>query len=135
MSMHAVIRSAHVARRTSRNVRVAASARRRAYSYHQASRRVNVRATPIPDVGAAGKDQSRIGPLMRKMLTVYGYHPVESMTARRKSLVRAIRVESALAVFKRLHAIGMITKAKLPTASMIYRRDRNWIAEKYLGRK
>ena len=133
--MHAVIRSAHVAHRTSRKVHVRASPQRRAYSYRQASRRINVCATPIPDVGAAGKNPSVIGPLKRKMLTCYGYHPVESMTARHKSLVRAIKTESAMAVFRRLHAIAMITQKKLPTASKVYRRDRNWIGEKYLGRK
>lgn len=114
-------------------IRVRASASRKAYSYFRKAGQSYVKSVPIPDVGAAGKGPKLIGPLKGGMLTKYGYHPVESETSRHRALSRAIRTgEEPLALFRRLQAIGTLTKRTLPTASRTYLRDRNWIRTKFM---
>jgi hypothetical protein len=103
------------------------------YRYVRKAGTTRVGSRPAPDVGALGKGPKLIGTLKGGMLTRYGYHPVESMTARRRALTKAIKVgrEQVLAVFQRLHAIGTLTKRTLPNASRIYRRDRDWVRDTF----
>lgn len=110
------------------------------FSYVRKAGVSRVRPVPIPDVGAAGKGPKIIGKLNKGMLTQYGYHPVEAMTNRRKSLVRAVTKgkEDPHAVIKRLVAISTLTKRTAPRASRIYKADAKWIHQKYsklFGRK
>jgi hypothetical protein len=133
--MHAVIRSAHTARRTAKLVRVKPTRARCGYTYRHKAGLVRVKSTPIPDVGAAGKPTSVIGRLKGGMLTRYGYHPVESKTARRRSLAKAVRRESPIPVINRLLAIAGITRKRLPTASRTYKKDSRWISENYLAKR
>jgi hypothetical protein len=125
--MRSFIKRSHIARLTSRLVSVPTSARRAGYTYTRQAGLVRVKATPIPDVGAAGKKQKVIGRLKAKMLTAYRYHPVESIAARHRALRRAIAAETREAVVVRLDAISRTTRRHLPTASRVYRRDRNWV--------
>jgi hypothetical protein len=94
-----------------------------------------VRVKPMPsyDVGSIGKSRRVIGKLKKGMLTAYGYHPVEAMTNRHKSLSKAISKgkEMPIAVFRRLVAIGTLTKRTLPRASRIYKSDAKWVRAKY----
>jgi hypothetical protein len=84
-------------------------------------------------VGAIGHSTKVIGKLKGGMLTRYGYHPVEAMTNRHKALSKGItKGEKPLTVFRRLMAIGTLTKGRLPRASRIYRQDAKWISRKYL---
>ena len=107
---------------------------RAGYTAIRNGKKISVRPTSIPDVGAVGKGPKLIGKLKGGMLTKYGYHPVESMTARHRALTKAIKKgrEEPLAVFRRLQAIGTLTKRTLPTASRTYIRDRNWVREKFM---
>jgi hypothetical protein len=105
------------------------------YTYRHKAGLVRVKSTPIPDVGAAGKPTSVIGRLKGGMLTRYGYHPVESKTARRRSLAKAVRRESPIPVINRLLAIAGITRKRLPTASRTYKKDSRWISENYLAKR
>jgi len=105
--------------RTSKLIRVGATATHKAYSYRR-----KPGFTRVP--GA-------IGPLKKGMLTSYGYHPVEAMTNRHKALSKAITKgkEAPLSVFRRLQAISTLTKRTLPRASRIYKQDAVWVRGKY----
>jgi len=103
------------------------------YSYVRKAVSRRVKAVPAYDVGAIGHSTKVIGKLKGGMLTRYGYHPVEAMTNRHKALSKGItKGEKPLTVFRRLMAIGTLTKGRLPRASRIYRQDAKWISRKYL---
>jgi hypothetical protein len=103
------------------------------YSYVRKAVSRRVKAVPAYDVGAIGHSTKVIGKLKGGMLTRYGYHPVEAMTNRHKALSKGItKGERPLTVFRRLMAIGTLTKGRLPRASRIYRQDAKWISRKYL---
>jgi len=123
------MRSGYVQHRTKKVIEVAATPKRKAFTYVRKAGTTVVRPTPIPDVGAAGKGPKLIGPLKGGMLTRYGYHPVESMAARHRALMKAMRNgrERPLAIARRLQAISTLTKRTLPTASRIYKMDRDWV--------
>ena len=133
------MRSGYVQHRTRKVIKVKstvtkAGVKRKAFTYIRKPGTSVVRPMAIPDVGAAGKGPKLIGPLKGGMLTRYGYHPVESKTARHRALMKAMRVghESPLAVARRLQAISTLTKRTLPTASRIYKMDRNWVSGKFI---
>jgi hypothetical protein len=129
--MKSIMRSGYTQRRTRRVIRVTRRDGTK-YSYVRKAGVSRVRATPIPDVGAAGKGPKLIGSLKGGMLTKYGYHPVEAMTNRHKALSMGIsKGEKPLAVMRRLVAISTLTKRTLPRASRIYKQDAMWIRSKY----
>jgi hypothetical protein len=129
--MKAVIRSGY----TQVRKRMKITVRRKdgtSYSYIRKAGKTRVRAVPSPDVGAAGKGPKLIGKLKKGMLTQYGYHPVEAMTNRHKSLSKGIsQGETPLAVSRRLLAISTLTKRTAPRASRIYKQDAKWIKSKF----
>lgn len=129
--MRSILRSGYTQHRTRKVITVKRDGK--TYRYVRKAGTTRVASRPAPDVGALGKGPKLIGTLKGGMLTRYGYHPVESMTARRRALSKAINVgrEKVLSVFHRLHAIGTLTKRTLPTASRIYRRDRDWVRDKF----
>jgi len=129
--MRSILRSAYTQHRTRKVITVKRDGK--TYRYVRKAGTTRVASRPAPDVGALGKGPKLIGTLKGGMLTRYGYHPVESMTARRRALSKAINVgrEKVLSVFHRLQAIGTLTKRTLPTASRIYRRDRDWVRDKF----
>ncbi len=132
------MRSGYTQRRTRKVIRVTRKDGT-SYSYVRKAGVSRVSATPIPDVGAAGKGPKLIGKLKGGMLTKYGYHPVEATTNRHKALSRGItKGEKPLSVMRRLIAISTLTKRTLPRASRIYKQDAMWIRSKYaksFGRK
>lgn len=131
--MKHIIRSGYTVRRGPKKITVKATATRKSYTYMRKPGFTRVKPVPIPDVGAAGKGPKLIGKLKKGMLTQYGYHPVEAKTNRHKSLSKAISKgrEAPLAVFRRLQAIGTLTKRTLPRASRIYKADAKWIRSKF----
>lgn len=133
--MSPFLRSAYTLRHTKKNIRVSASKGKPAYSYVRKAKTYSVKSRPAPDVGTLGQKKSVIGTLKGGMLTRYGYHPVEARPARLRSLAKSIKVgrEAPLSVFRRLIAIGTLTKRTLPTASKIYRNDAKWIKNKYMS--
>ena len=136
--MKSIMRSGYTQRRTRKVIRVTRRDGTK-YSYVRKAGVSRVRATPIPDVGAAGKGPKLIGTLKGGMLTKYGYHPVEAKTNRHKALSKGIsKGEKPLSVMRRLIAISTLTKRTLPRASRIYKQDAMWIRSKYaksFGRK
>jgi len=136
--MSSILRSGYTMHRKEKRITVHRNGK--TFSYVRKAGVSRVRPVPIPDVGAAGKGPKIIGKLNKGMLTRYGYHPVEAMTNRRKSLVRAVTKgkEDPHAVIKRLVAISTLTKRTAPRASRIYKADAKWIHQKYsklFGRK
>jgi len=136
--MSSILRAGYTMHRLSKRITV--HKKGKTFSYVRKAGVSRVRPVPIPDVGAAGKGPKVIGKLKNGMLTRYGYHPVEAMTNRHKSLVRAVTKgkEDPHAVIKRLVAISTLTKRTAPRASRIYKADAKWIHQKYskfFGRK
>lgn len=130
--MKHIIRSGYTVHRPAKTIRVRGSKGRVSYTYRRKAGWTRVKPVPIPDVGAAGKGPKLIGKLKKGMLTQYGYHPVEAMTNRHKALSKAVsKGEKPLAVFRRLQAIGTLTKRTLPRASRTYKSDAKWIRAKY----
>lgn len=130
--MKHIIRSGYTVHRTPKKITVRATTKHKQYTYMRKAGFTRVKPVPIPDVGAAGKGPKLIGRLKKGMLTQYGYHPVEAKTNRYKSLSKAIsKGEEPLAVFRRLQAIGTLTKRTLPRASRIYRADAKWVRDKF----
>jgi hypothetical protein len=137
--MRHILRAGYVQHRARKTIRVTRKDGT-TYTFIRKAGTSIVRPVPIKDVGAVGKSPKVIGNLKSGMLTMYGYHPVEAMTNRHKSLAKAIRVgrEDPHAVVKRLTAISTLTKRTLPRASRIYKADARWVHEKYaktFGRK
>jgi hypothetical protein len=131
-----IIRSGYTVRHTSKTIRVKAGPTHKAYSYRRKAGFTRVKPVPTYDVGAIGKGPKVIGKLKKGMLTSYGYHPVEAKTNRYKALSKAISKgkEAPLSVFRRLQAIGTLTKRTLPRASRIYKSDAKWIRTKYASK-
>jgi hypothetical protein len=134
--MKHIIRSGYVMSRGAKKITVKATAGRKSYTYMRKPGFTRVKPVPAYDVGAIGKGPKLIGKLKKGMLTSYGYHPVEAKTNRHKSLSKAISKgkEVPLTVFRRLQAIGTLTKRTLPRASRIYRADAKWIRAKYASK-
>lgn len=119
----------HTVNRAPKKITVKATASRKSYTYMRKAGFTRVKPVPTYGVGAIGK-------LKKGMLTSYGYHPVEAKTNRHKSLSKAISKgkEAPLAVFRRLQAIGTLTKRTLPRASRIYKADAKWIRSKFASK-
>ena len=124
-----IIRSGYTVHRAPKKITVKARAGRKSYTYMRKAGFTRVKPVPTYDVGAIGK-------LKKGMLTSYGYHPVEAKTNRYKALSKAISKgkEAPLAVFRRLQAIGTLTKRTLPRASRIYKSDAKWIRSKFASK-
>lgn len=133
--MRSILRSGYTQHRTRKVIRVTRKDGT-SYTFVRKSGTSRVRPVPIPDVGAAGKGPSVIGPLKHGMLTKFGYHPVEAMTNRRKSLRMAIVKggEQPLAVMRRLIAISTLSKRSAPRASRIYKSDAKWVYATYCSK-
>ena len=130
--MSSILRSGYIMHRSEKRITVHRK-NGKTYTYTRKAGTTRVRSVPIPDVGAAGKGSKIIGTLKKGMLTRYGYHPVEAMTNRHKSLVKAVTKgkEDPHAVIKRLIAISTLTKRTAPRASRIYKQDAKWVHAKY----
>lgn len=131
--MRHIIRSGYTTHRSAKTIHVKAGPTHRAYSYRRKPGFTRVKPMPTYDVGAIGKGPKLIGRLKKGMLTSYGYHPVEAMTNRHKALSKAVSKgrEKPLSVFRRLQAIGTLTKRTLPRASRIYKQDAKWVRSKF----
>jgi Family of unknown function (DUF5771) len=128
--MRSIIRSGYTQHRTRKVITVHRDGK--VFRYVRQAGKTYVRPVPIPDVGAAGKGPKLIGPLKGGMLTKYGYHPVEAMTSRHRSLEKGVRMgEKPLSVFRRLMAISTLTKRTAKRASRIYKADAMWVLKRF----
>lgn len=93
-----------------------------------------VSAACVKDVGKPGKlpaGAPKIGPLRKGELQKHGYSYKLPESARRLSLVRAIREYGALNTYRKLNAVSKLTAQTSPAASTTFAADRNWIRSKY----
>jgi hypothetical protein len=75
-------------------------------------------------------------PVRKGVLTQYGYFLDETPIQRQKALVKAIRVEGALPIFRRLNALIIFRKNATDRNTMIARNrleaDRNWVKSQFM---
>lgn len=133
--MKAILRSGYTQVRKKKTITVTRNGK--TFRYVRPAGKTRVKATPIKDVGAAGKGPKLIGPLKHGMLTKFHYHPVEATADRRKALTKAIKKggENPLAVMRRLIAVSTYTKRTVPRASRIYRQDFEWVRKTFFKPK
>lgn len=70
-------------------------------------------------------------------LTKYGYHDIKQLNAKERhdALVKAVGEYGATVVFHKLHALYILHRNTNKTTGELFRRDRNWIGQNYLGGK
>jgi hypothetical protein len=71
----------------------------------------------------------RIGPLRRGELKHFGYMNVTtlSMEKRHMALKQAVAFYGALAVFRKLNAVYVLTRKTSPGSSAVFKMDRDWV--------
>jgi len=110
---------------------------RKAYSRKSLSRtkNVHVESTWVPPVcvksrlGRSHKGKQVIGPLVKGDLSRFGYKNIKEKGAqeRRHALSKALQYEKPLPLFRKLIALGTLTKNTDPKASDIFRSDAYWV--------
>jgi hypothetical protein len=80
------------------------------------------------------KRSGLIGTLRKGDLSRFGYSNVTAMSEGRRhlALASAVRRYGALSLFRKLNAIFVLTRNTAPASSAIFKKDRDWIREKYL---
>ena len=74
----------------------------------------------------------RIGPLNKGTLSQFGYATHKNELSRHRALAQAVRKYGALAISRKLNAVAVLTKNTSPKSSTIFKKDRKWVAEKYI---
>ncbi len=95
---------------------------------------IKVNASCIKNRGLPGKgpkDGEGIGKLRKGEMIKYGYQYRLSDSLRQIALKKAIKRYGALAIYRKLDAVGKLSVRTAPDASKIFVRDRNWIKENY----
>jgi hypothetical protein len=70
-----------------------------------------------------------------KVLSTQGYKDVKDMSelARHRALARVVRAgEPPLGLFRRLNVLMILFKRTKPKLSKIFKKDRDWVKEKYM---
>jgi hypothetical protein len=62
-------------------------------------------------------------------LAKHGYSFRESDSRRQAALLKAVREYTALGVFKKLRAVAVMTKKKVPRAYAVFMKDMLWISK------
>jgi len=76
--------------------------------------------------------KNRIGTLRKGLLIKYGYENVTSLSVvqRHTALNKAIRAYGALSVSRKLNAVYIYNRKTNPSASRIFKADRDWTLAK-----
>ena len=90
-----------------------------------------VKATCIKEVGSGKRKTVRFGPLKKGELTKLGYSSRNPDEKRHDSLKAAVKLYGALGVYRKLDAVAKLSAHSLPSASVVYTRDREWIRATY----
>ena len=83
--------------------------------------------------GKTGKTiKNRIGTLRKGLLIKYGYENVTTLSVvqRHTALNKAIRAYGALSVSRKLNAVYVYNRKTNPSASRIFKVDRDWVLAK-----
>jgi hypothetical protein len=73
-----------------------------------------------------------IGQLKKGDLTKRGYSVSKGKTARHKALRKTVRALGALSTFRKLNAIGTLTKRTSKGKSRTFKADRNWVKKTFM---
>jgi hypothetical protein len=102
------------------------------YRVYPKARSATIAATCVKDTGKTGKNIPKsIGPLRKGELAKYGYSFRESSEKRHPALNKAIKAYGALSVFRKLDAVYKLSEKKIPHVAEVFKRDRNWVYQKY----
>ena len=93
----------------------------------------------IKNRGKPGKGP-KLFTLKTGLLGVWGYHNVvhKSAPERRLALIHSVTNggEPSLGLYRRLNALYILTRLTNPRASLVFRRDRDWVGKMFgYGRK
>jgi hypothetical protein len=124
-----VLRKAYV-RRFRTNIRERGYTVKRGNQVYRAypkSRSTIVEAACIKDRGLAGKGPQQIAPLRKGELLKYGYVYRKSDLDRHEALRKAVKSFGALGVYRKLDAVAKLSKRTAPKASVIFKKDRDWV--------
>lgn len=72
-----------------------------------------------------------IGPLRKGELSKFGYGARKTEAARHKALREAVSEYGVLGVYRKLDAVAKLTEHTVPEVSSIYKKDQEWVKEKY----
>lgn len=72
-----------------------------------------------------------IGPLRKGELTELGYSAAKKTRSRHASLKKAVSRYGRLSTYRKLNAVAVLTRRKVPVKSKLYIRDRNWVKKTY----
>jgi hypothetical protein len=89
---------------------------------------VSINSRCVKDTG--GKTM-KIGPLKKGELSKHGYSFRKSDLARHRALKYAIDEFGPLGVYRKLDAVSKLTERTIPEASKAYRKDKEWIQDKF----
>ena len=121
-------RSAHVRRLKPRTIRVAATSRRRGYSFRRPGSSVVVRSSLVQNLGLPGKGPAIIPVRPSGSLTRFGYHVASATPSRRAALARILASgRNRLKLFHQLNAVGKLTSRTDENYSKKYFSNRNWV--------
>lgn len=82
--------------------------------------------------GRRRTSKNLIGPLKEGALSKFGYHANKSKISRHKSLRKAVRRYGPLSTFRKLQAVGTLTKRTEKSKSKKFIADRNWVRKTYM---
>jgi len=102
------------------------------YRVYPKARPTHVESKCVPDKGKSRKNsKTRIGPLRKGELAKHGYSFKKTETERHTALKSAVNEFKPLGVYRKLDAVAKLVENTVPDAAVVFRKDRNWIKDKY----
>ena len=86
-----------------------------------------VKPACIKDRSSGKRTTARIGPLKKGELTRLGYSARNPDEKRHAALKKAVELYRALGVYRKLDAVAKLSVHSLPSASVVYAKDRDWV--------
>jgi hypothetical protein len=74
----------------------------------------------------------KIGRLRKNDLKQFGYSTKIPTSQRRTALTNAVKRFGALSVFRKLHAVSILTRKRSPPSSAVFLQDRDWIRAEFM---
>jgi hypothetical protein len=90
-----------------------------------------VKSTCVKDTGAPGHGEPVIGPLKKGALKDVGYDATANAAKRHEALAKAVAKYGRLSTLRKLGAVATLTKRTVPSRSLTYRTDRNYVSKHF----
>lgn len=93
-----------------------------------------VQSKCVKDLGLPGKGPSKgqgFAPLRKGELAKHGYSFRKTNSQRYAALNSAVKDYGALGVYRKLDAVAKLTLRTVPTAASVFKKDRNWVQQRY----